>query len=148
MLRQHVNSLFPPLGRHLPAIRVGIAESFALPYQSLILLTARERAPNYLALAPKACYTSATMSGGEPARKPVSELVAQSLARWGLTAPAVVFLELHRPVAFAAGQFAIFFQSLLGFVVGDQDALRFSHWLEDEENIARLIRRLTGEDVV
>ena len=85
------------------------------------------------------------MSGGEPAREPVSELVAQSLSRWGFTAPAVVFLELHRPVAFAAGQFVIFFQPLLGFVVGDQNALRFSHWLADEDSIARLIRRLTGE---
>jgi hypothetical protein len=87
------------------------------------------------------------MTGGEPAREPVSELVAQSLSRWGLTAPAVVFLELHRPVAFAAGQFAIFFQPLVGFVIGDQNALRFSDWLSDEDCIARLIQRLSGEQV-
>jgi hypothetical protein len=87
------------------------------------------------------------MTGGEPAREPVSELVAQSLSRWGLSAPAVVFLELHRPVAFAAGQFAIFFQPLVGFVIGDQNALRFSDWLSDEDCIARLIQRLSGEQV-
>ena len=88
------------------------------------------------------------MSGGEPAREPVLELVAQSLARWGLTAPAVVFLELHQPVAFVAGQCAIFFQPLLGFVVGDQNAQQFSHWLADEDCIARVIRRLTGGERV
>ena len=85
------------------------------------------------------------MTGGEPAREPVSELVAQSLSRWGLSAPAVVFLELHRPIAFAAGQCAIFFQPLLGFVIGDQNALQFSHWLANEDCITRMILRLTGK---
>ena len=85
------------------------------------------------------------MTGGEPARDPMSELVAQSLARWGLTTPALLFLELHRPVAFAAGQCAIFFEPLLGFVVGAQNALHFSQWLADEDGIDHLIKRLAGE---
>jgi hypothetical protein len=82
------------------------------------------------------------MNGGEPARQPVLEFVAQSLSRWGLSVPAVIFLELHRPFAFAASQLAVFFQPLLGFVVGDERALRFSDWLSDEDGIAQLIGRL------
>jgi hypothetical protein len=88
------------------------------------------------------------MSGGEPARQPVLEFVAQSLSRWGLNVPAVLFLELHRPVAFAAGQFAIFFQPLLGFVVGDENAVRFSRWLSDEDGVSQLIGLLSEGDRV
>ncbi len=86
------------------------------------------------------------MSGGEPAREPMLDLVAQSLSRWGLTAPAVMLLEMHQPVAFAASQLVIFFQPLLGFIIGDQSTLRVSRWLEDEESFVRLIQRLTGEE--
>lgn len=84
------------------------------------------------------------MSGGDFPRW--LNITAQRLDQWGLRAPAIFFLELHRPFSFAASQLAIFFQPLLGFAVGDENVLRFARWLSDEDGLAQLIAQLESGD--
>ncbi len=84
------------------------------------------------------------MVGGDSARHPMMDAVAQRLSRWGLVAPAIVFLELHRPFAYLAGQAAIFFQPLLGFVIGDDTVGQVAHWLSEEDGLGQLIGCLAG----
>ncbi len=87
------------------------------------------------------------MSGGDASRHPLLNTVAQRLSRWGLSAPVIFFLELHRPFSYTASQFAIFFQPVLGFFVGDDTVLRFSRWLSDEDGLDQLIGCLeTGDE--
>lgn len=82
------------------------------------------------------------MSGGNASRSPWLDAVARQLSQMGLSAPVVFLLELHRPFAFAASQFALFFQPMLGFFVGDENVAQFSRWLSDEHGLDQLIHSL------
>jgi hypothetical protein len=72
--------------------------------------------------------------------------VTQWLSHWGLSAPVVFFLELHRPWAFVMGQLALFFQPFLNFIMSDQQATRFAQWLSTADGFDQLIRQLETED--
>lgn len=86
------------------------------------------------------------MSGGDALRHPLLRTVARQLSQLGLNAPVIFFLELHRPFSCAASQFAIFFQPVLGFLVGDDNVLRFASWLSDENGLDQLILTLESGD--
>ncbi len=79
---------------------------------------------------------------GDPTQRSLLPAVAQWFSERQLNAPAIFFLELNRPLAFAASQCAIFFQPLLSFCIGDESLHRFAHWLSDEDGIAKLIAAL------
>jgi hypothetical protein len=70
------------------------------------------------------------------------DAVAFRLSRWGLSAPAVFLLELHRPFSLLAGQLAIFLQPLLGGPIGDDQVRSFADWLSDADSVSRLISRI------
>ena len=74
------------------------------------------------------------------------DAVALRLSRWGLSAPAVFLLELHRPYSLLASQFAILLQPLLGAVVGDDSIRRFAAWLSNEDGINCLISHIERGD--
>ena len=82
------------------------------------------------------------MTGGDSAQHPMMDAVALRLTRWGLGAPAVFLLELHRPYSLFAGQFAIFLQPLLGVVVGHENMGRLAAWLSNEDGINGLISQI------
>ena len=82
------------------------------------------------------------MTGGDSAQHPMMDAVALRLSRWGLGAPAVFLLELHRPYSLLASQFALLLQPLLGVVVGDDSIRRFAEWLSNEEGINSLISHI------
>ncbi len=87
------------------------------------------------------------MSGGDASRYPLLDIVARQLSQLGLNAPVIFFLELHRPFSHTASQLAIFFQPVLGFLMGDDNISRFSRWLADEHGLDQLIRLLeTGDN--
>ena len=70
------------------------------------------------------------------------ESIARRIADWGLTAPAVVFLEANHPFSFVGSQALLFFQPVLGVLVGDETVAGYAQLLEDRANVGRLIRRL------
>ncbi len=82
------------------------------------------------------------MSDGASMRQSRLTGVARWISRLGMNAPAVFFLELHRPLSAAAGQTALFFSPFLGFIVDEESVERFAHWLSDEDGLYQLIRRL------
>ncbi len=82
------------------------------------------------------------MSDGASLRQSRLTGVARWISRLGMNAPAVFFLELHRPLSAAAGQAALFFSPFLSFVFDDESVERFAFWLSDEDGIDQLIRQL------
>ena len=77
---------------------------------------------------------------------PLRDAIARRIARWGLTAPALFFLELHRPFAFPMSQLAIFCQPLIGFALGDERADELAQWLAADDSLTQLMAALeTGE---
>lgn len=70
------------------------------------------------------------------------ESIARRIADWGLTAPAVMFLELNKPFNFIGSQALLFFQPVLGFLVGDEIVADYAQLLEDRANVERLIQQL------
>ena len=70
------------------------------------------------------------------------ERLAQKVSRWGLTAPAILFLEANKPFSFIGSQVLLFFQPLLGFLLGDEVIGGYSQLLEDQANVERLLHLL------
>ena len=68
--------------------------------------------------------------------------LAQKVSRWGLTAPAILFLEANKPFSFIGSQVLLFFQPLLGFLLGDEVIGGYAQLLEDPANVERLLHLL------
>ena len=68
--------------------------------------------------------------------------LAQKVSRWGLTAPAILFLEANKPFSFIGSQALLFFQPLLGFLLGDEVIGGYAQLLEDPANVERLLQLL------
>ncbi len=83
--------------------------------------------------------------GGDAARHPLLSAVVRWLSARRLNGPAIVLLEIHRPLAFAAGQGALFFQPLLSPWFGDDAVQRFACWLCDENGLDQCIAALQEE---
>jgi len=70
------------------------------------------------------------------------ERIAEAVVRRRMEAPAVLALELHRPLHFLGSQALIVATPFLGALVGVENVLKLSRLLEDGRNIDRLIERL------
>ena len=70
------------------------------------------------------------------------ERLAQKISSWGLTAPAVFFLEANKPFSFIGSQALLFFQPLLGFLLGDEVIGGYAQLFEDQTNVERLLHLL------
>ncbi len=68
--------------------------------------------------------------------------VAGKIVARRLESPAVLFLEMHRPLSFIASQGLLVALPLLGPLVGSQAIVGFSKLLRDRRNIDRLIERI------
>jgi hypothetical protein len=78
----------------------------------------------------------------EADRDALIEKFAQAVARRGLTTPALVFLELHKPLTFLAGQSLIAGSGFLAPLFGPQNVQKVAKLVESRENVERLIERL------
>lgn len=70
------------------------------------------------------------------------ERVARQVVRRRLEVPAILFLELHRPLAFLSSQALILFTPLLGPAFGLENLQRLTRLMADRENLDRLIERI------
>ena len=71
-------------------------------------------------------------------RETILSQVADAVAKWRLETPAVLALEVHRPVAFLASQGLIALGPLLGSLLG----------LERMQNVSRLLREPGAVDAL
>ena len=60
----------------------------------------------------------------------------------GLAAPTILFLELHRPIGFLAGQSLILASGFLAPLFGPQRIREMARLLESGDNVSRLIARI------
>ena len=75
-------------------------------------------------------------------RDALIERLARRIEAAGMVAPAIAFLEANKPFSFLGSQALLFLQPLLSpFLPGTEGYVAF---LEDRENVERLIRRLEG----
>jgi hypothetical protein len=78
----------------------------------------------------------------EEQRDALIEHLANRIAGYQLSVPAVFFLEMNKPLAFLAGQSVVLGSGFLAPLFGAQNVQQFSKLLESRENIDLLIRRI------
>ncbi len=76
--------------------------------------------------------------------------MAREIKGRGLEAPAILFFEMHKPLAFVGSQAAIVFSPLLVPFVGFDKMNDYSRLLSKRENIDKLLVRLEskGDDAL
>jgi hypothetical protein len=78
-----------------------------------------------------------------PARKEeLIERVARQLHASGLSAPAILFLQMNAPLSFLGSQLLFAAEPFVGWLTGDRMMHDIAYMLEEPENIERLIARL------
>jgi hypothetical protein len=81
-------------------------------------------------------------------RDELIDAAARRIVRWGLDTPAVLFLEMHRPLTFLAGQSLLVAMPFLAAFVDQRHLVDWSRLLQSRDNIDLLIDRieaLSGE---
>lgn len=77
-----------------------------------------------------------------PRRQQLIDRLAHRIAGLGMTAPAILFLEMHKPLAFLGAQFLWAAQPFLSIVWNDADLRDFAAIIEDRAGVEELIDRL------
>ena len=75
-------------------------------------------------------------------RDQLIEAAARGVVRRRLDVPAILFLEMHRPLASLASTAVTFAQPTLGALFGFRRMAEWAALLDDRGNIERLIRRI------
>ena len=73
--------------------------------------------------------------------KLIDELVRRA-ARTHVTAPAILFLEMNKPLAFLGAQMVWVAQPFLNLWLGPANVREFALLLEDPKSVEKLIQRL------
>ncbi|NLH98156.1 MAG: hypothetical protein GX446_01545 [Chthonomonadales bacterium] len=70
------------------------------------------------------------------------EKIAMDIHRRGLETPAILFLEMHKPLSFFASQTLIVTTPLIAPIVGFDRVRNAANLLESRDNVELLIRRI------
>jgi hypothetical protein len=68
--------------------------------------------------------------------------LARRIVRWGLETPAIMFLEMHKPVAFLASQCFLMVTPLVIPLLGRWEFQKYSALLGSPEAVELLIQRI------
>jgi hypothetical protein len=74
------------------------------------------------------------------------EHLTEQISRWRLTMPAILLLQVTRPLSFIASQGLLLCQPLLGFVYDAPRVADYAELLADRASMDRLVRRLEEEE--
>jgi hypothetical protein len=78
-----------------------------------------------------------------PARRDeLVESVSARLRAWHLSAPAILFLQMHAPLAFLGSQLLLATQPFVSGLTGDRLIHDLAYLFEEPENVERLIAHL------
>ena len=83
----------------------------------------------------------------EEERDRIIEKAAQEIVKRGLTAPALLFIEMAKPINFLGSQLLVAVDPFVSSILSSGDYRKFSILMEDDENMERLlqaIERLSG----
>lgn len=78
----------------------------------------------------------------EEERERLLDKAAQEILKRKLEMPAVLFLEMHKPLAYVSGQAAVAFSPFLIPFLGFDNVNNYSRLFSDRENIERLMKKL------
>lgn len=70
------------------------------------------------------------------------ERLSGRIVRRGLETPAILFLEMHKPLCFFASQGVLFAMPLLGAFLEPREIEQLARLLDSQENVDRLIARI------
>lgn len=73
-------------------------------------------------------------------RDEICQALAERVAQFGLITPALLFLEMHRPVSFLGSQLMHFFSPIVGVFFDTFEDYAF--FFEDRTNVDLLMRKL------
>ena len=91
-------------------------------------------------MTPSDSTTPANAEAASLRRKALVEQVARRIESVGMTAPAVAFLEVNRPLAFLGSQMLLVAQPFLSPFLASVDG--WVEILEDRGSVEQLVRRL------
>jgi uncharacterized membrane protein YjdF len=77
-------------------------------------------------------------------RDELVELLTLRLRAWRLSTPAILLLQMHAPLAFLGGQMLFATQPFITWLTGERLVRDLAYFLEEPENVERLIARLEG----
>lgn len=83
----------------------------------------------------------------EEERDRIIEKAAREIVKRGLTAPALLFIEMAKPINFLGSQLLVAVDPFISSILSSGDYRKFSILMEDDENVERLlqaIERLSG----
>lgn len=86
----------------------------------------------------------------DPIRKRGEKLIeylAQRIDHWHLVTPAILLLEVAKPLSFVASQGLLLCEPVLGFFFDESQIADYADLLADRTNLERLIARLTAGQV-
>jgi hypothetical protein len=75
-------------------------------------------------------------------RDELIEWVAKQVVKRGLSTPAIVFVEMSRPVSFLGSQAVHFFAPFINVAINSQLSSEIATVMEDRKNIDRLVDRI------
>ena len=75
-------------------------------------------------------------------RDEMIEKIASGVVKRRMETPAIMFLELHKPLSFFGSQALIVGSPFVGPFVGIENVHRVSRLIADRNNVERLIRRI------
>ncbi|MCS7191211.1 MAG: hypothetical protein NZ843_06375 [Fimbriimonadales bacterium] len=78
----------------------------------------------------------------EAQKQELIDALATQIVRRGLSSPAILFLELHKPLAFIGSQAGIVFSPFLAPFFGFDKVDLYTQLLSDRENWDRLVERI------
>ncbi len=76
-------------------------------------------------------------------REELIEGLVRQVNEWGMVAPAILFLEAHKPLSFLASQFLLLSQPTLEPFLGGV-VREYALLLEDRQNVETILSRLEG----
>ena len=68
--------------------------------------------------------------------------IAQRVVGHKMQVPAILFLEIHRPLSFLAGQSLILGSGFLAPIFGPENLQKFAKLFENRENVEALLRKI------
>ena len=78
----------------------------------------------------------------EERKNEVIESIAKKIVDRHLQTPAVLFLDMHKPLSYIASQSVLVAMPLLGLLFGPDSIVDMSKFLAERENIEALIARI------
>lgn len=73
-------------------------------------------------------------------RDEICQAMAERVAQFGMITPAIIFLEMHRPISFLGSQAMHFFSPIVGVFFNNFEEYAF--FFEDRTNVDRLVQKL------